>query len=69
MSNKELAYSIIDGMSEKQLEAFIGFVKGFADIPNSDTLEAIREVEDMKRHPENYKSYTDVDAMFKELLA
>jgi hypothetical protein len=28
------------------------------------TLEAMCEVEDMKRHSENYKGYNDVQAMF-----
>lgn len=37
--------------------------------PNADTLEAMREVEDMKKHPERYKGYTDVDVMFKEILS
>ena len=45
------------------------FSKKSAEVPNSETLEAMREVEDMKLHPENYKSYDDVDVMFKELLA
>ena len=36
--------------------------------PNYETLEAIREVEMMKNNPEEYKSYTDVDEMMKELL-
>lgn len=37
--------------------------------PNAVTLEAIREVEEMKKHPEQYKGYTNVDAMFKEILS
>ncbi len=36
--------------------------------PNADTLAAIAEVEKMKKQPEKYKGYTDVDEMFKELL-
>ena len=69
MSTKEIAYSIIDGMNDEQLLAFVALFKKSAEVPNSETLEAIREVEDMKLHPENYKSYDDVDVMFKELLA
>lgn len=37
--------------------------------PNSETLEAIAEVREMKKHPEQYKGYTDVDAMMKDMLA
>lgn len=69
MSTRELAYSIIDGMSDEQLSAFIALFGEIAETPNGETLEAIREVEDMKLHPEKYKGYNDVDAMFKELLA
>ena len=69
MSTREIAYSIIDGMSDEQLSAFVTLFKKSAEVPNSETLEAMREVEDMKLHPENYKSYDDVDVMFKELLA
>ena len=38
------------------------------DLPNAVTLAALKEVEEMKKHPENYKSYTDVDEMIMELL-
>ena len=38
------------------------------DIPNEETLAAIKEVEDMERHPEKYKSYTDVDVMMGDIL-
>lgn len=34
-----------------------------------ETREAFAEVQDMKKHPDRYKGYTDVDAMMKELLA
>lgn len=36
---------------------------------NSETLEALEEVQEMKKHPERYKGYTDVDAMMKDMLA
>ena len=39
------------------------------DRPNSETLEAIAEVREMKKHPEQYKGYADVDAMMKDMLA
>ncbi|WP_428768356.1 type II toxin-antitoxin system RelB/DinJ family antitoxin [Treponema sp. HNW] len=38
-------------------------------IPNRETLEAMREVELMKKEPQSYRSYTDVDMMVEELLA
>ncbi len=38
------------------------------DIPNEETKAALAEAEDMIKHPDKYKSYTDVDEMFRELL-
>ena len=37
--------------------------------PNTDTIEAIREVQEMKKNPSLGKAYTDVDKMMKDLLA
>ncbi len=39
------------------------------DIPNKETKEAIEEVRQMKQNFSMGKSYTDVDAMMKDLLA
>ena len=39
------------------------------DVPNSETMEAIREVQEMKKDPSLGKSFTNVDKMMKELLA
>ena len=38
------------------------------DVPNSDTIIAMREVEDMKKHPENYKSYSSAKDMMEDIL-
>lgn len=37
--------------------------------PNAETLEAIREVRKMKADPALGATYTDADAMMKELLS
>lgn len=36
--------------------------------PNSETLAAIAEVEDMKKHPERYKAYDSVEEMMGDIL-
>ncbi|MCI5946618.1 MAG: hypothetical protein MRZ39_06975 [Oscillospiraceae bacterium] len=73
MSTKELAYSLIDKLDEKQLDALVVILEGmsgaYSEQLNAETLEALNEVKDMKRFPEKYKGYDDVDEMFKELLA
>ena len=38
------------------------------DIPNSETIEAIKEVKAMKKNPSLGKTYTNVDDMMRELL-
>ena len=39
------------------------------NIPNTETIAAIHEVDEMIKDPTLGKSYTDVDEMMKELLA
>lgn len=38
------------------------------DLPNAETLEAFREVQEMKKNPSLGKTYTDVDTMMEDLL-
>ena len=38
------------------------------EIPNTETLEAFKEVEEMKKNPSFYKGYDDVDEMMEDLL-
>ena len=38
------------------------------EIPNATTLAAMKEIEEMSRHPENYASYQDVDQMMEDIL-
>ena len=38
------------------------------EVPNVTTLAAIKEVEEMKKNPSKYKSYTNVDEMMEDLL-
>ena len=38
------------------------------DVPNAETRAALAEVAEMKKHPEQYKSYTDVELMMEDLL-
>lgn len=40
-----------------------------AEIPNAETIAAMKEAEEMMQHPERYKSYENTDDMMKDLLA
>lgn len=37
------------------------------DTPNAQTIAAIKEVQDMKAHPENYTTYNFFDEILAEL--
>ncbi len=60
--------------------AMIIFIKAFLrkqgipfevsrEVPNAETLAAMKEVEEMKKNPGVYKGDTDIDQMMKKLLA
>jgi len=38
------------------------------DVPNKTTLAAMKEAEEMARHPEMYKKYNNVDRMVEDIL-
>ena len=68
MSTKEIAYNIIDNLSEEQLEAFVSLFREAAEIPNAETEAAMLEA-DRIAHDPNVKGYTDIDEMMKDLLS
>ncbi len=37
------------------------------EIPNKETIEAFQEVEEMKKHPENVKSYSSFSDLLNEV--
>lgn len=39
------------------------------DRPNAQTLEAMKEVEQMRKNPSKYKSYESAEEMMKDILA
>jgi DNA-damage-inducible protein J len=39
------------------------------EVPNADTVAAMKEAEEMEKHPELYKSYDSVEEMMKDLNA
>ena len=38
------------------------------EIPNAETIAAMREIEEMKRHPEKYKKYSSAHEMMEDIL-
>ncbi len=41
----------------------------YREVPNADTIAAMKEVEEIKRHPENYKRYHSFNDALKEVLS
>lgn len=39
-----------------------------ADVPNKVTRDAISELDEMKKNPNNYKSYHNTDELMEDLL-
>lgn len=39
------------------------------EIPNKITLAAMKETEEMKKHPEQYKGYHNVDKMMEDIFS
>ena len=68
MSTKEIAYSIIDNLSEEQLAAFVSLFRAAAEIPNAETEAAMLEADRIARDPD-VKGYTDIGEMMKDLLS
>ena len=68
MSRKEIAYNIIDYLSEEQLAAFITLFGNYADIPNAETEAAMLEADRIANDPD-VKGYTDLDEMMRDLMS
>jgi len=77
---KEQAESLFSELGMNMTTAFNIFVRQSVrqgkipfeislNTPNAETMEAIKEVQEMKKNPSLGKSYTDVDEMITELLA
>ena len=72
---KKQAEELFNDLGMNLTTAFTIFVKQgipfeiTKETPNSETLSALREVEEMKKNPSLGKSYTDVDKMMEDLLS
>ncbi|MDE5565132.1 MAG: hypothetical protein K2I93_08235 [Oscillospiraceae bacterium] len=71
MSTRDKLFTMLDMLSDEELEGLYMFLKNMIPINeelNDEMLEAMHEVEDMRLHPENYKSYDSVEAMMEDIL-
>ncbi len=60
----------VDFETLQVLESLKGLKKDLEieKIPNDETLEAMRECEEILANPEKYKGYRNVDEMFEDIL-
>ena len=67
MSTKDMAINIVNMMDEEQLTYFVKlFNKVVSDIPNDETIMAMRESEDMLKNDDAIR-FDSVDSLFEEL--
>lgn len=72
MSTRELAYSMIDNLTEEQLNALIVVLRGWEfenDLPNEETLQAMQEAEDIASGKIPAKRYSSVQEMVADILS
>lgn len=68
MSTKELAYSMIDNLTEEQLKALVAFLGSMCkfDEPNEETKQVIEQAE---QGIDLSKPFTSVDELWEDLNA
>ena len=69
MSTREIAFNILDRMTERQLESFVQLFSEIAvdEIPNEDTLQAMKETEDILSGKVKAKGYNSAKELFEDL--
>ncbi|MDE6708994.1 MAG: hypothetical protein K2J76_00725 [Oscillospiraceae bacterium] len=69
MSTRELAYSIVDRLTDEQLEGFVLLFKDIVcdeDVPNAETRAVLDDVMNGRNLS---KAYTDIDELMRDLLS
>jgi len=72
MSTKELAYSMIDNLTDEQLNALVVVLKGWEaanEIPNDETILAVREMDDIISGKIPAKRYATVHEMVEDIMS
>lgn len=67
MSTKEIVTSMLDSLTEEQLNGIMVLIRSFTR-PNSETEAAINECEELLNDP-NARRYKSVDELFEDLDA
>lgn len=70
MSNREICVKLLEIVPEYKIDCVLAYIQGLLayEIPNAETVVALNEAEQMKEHPEQYKSYNSFDEVLKDVL-
>ena len=70
MSTKEMLLHYIDNLSEVQQQSLLLFLLSMTQqsVP-LETLQALQEVETMKKNPDAFRGFTDMETLIKEMEA
>ena len=71
MSTREKLFFMLDTLTDEQLEGLYEFISGFLkldDIPNEETLAAIKEAEDIASGRISAKVYSSAKEMIDDIL-
>ncbi len=63
---KKYAMDLINKIPDSSLDNIIIYLQDILD--NPDTLEAMKEIEDMERNPDKYKGYASAEEMIEDIL-
>ena len=65
MNTREMVIGILDLLTEEQLTDVLMFAEDFLT-PNAETKKAIEETEYILKHPDEYKSYTNIEEILND---
>lgn len=79
MAIREDTIKLVNELKDEQLQQLLlygrflkaesqGLLNFDLDIPNTETLEAIKEVEEMQKNPSEYKTYSSFSEILNEAL-
>ncbi len=71
MSDREKAIQLLNAIDDERMVYVVGILEnltGFAEVPNTETLEAFAEVEEMKRNGAGQHFSGSTEDFFKTIL-
>lgn len=70
MNPRDKLFTALDMLTDEQIDALYNFLKYLVNMdgePNEEMKAALKESEDIEKHPENYKSYSSFKDIMQEI--